>query len=232
MTKLVVAGCSFSDRFNDQNAPSEHPIESSYGDLLAERLSFDYLHLADAGSSNDCIWRKVTNGVMTGEITPDDIVLIQYTEIYRKEFYYHDEITGHKNDKIANIRDGSVVKFKFGSYNWYQDIPIADFLKLYEENFVCHEYDMHKFELQNYMFQAMLALHNINAHFLILNVYGPEPHNIFKTEHFAMSMYINRQVGRQLPQAYSPTDNNHLSADGHKYLSEQLYLYLEEKNAI
>ena len=78
MSKLVVAGCSFSDRTL---------VEKCYGDHLAELLNVDYLHLAGGCGSNDRSIRLIVTDVLLNKIKSGDHVIIQLTTPERKEVF-------------------------------------------------------------------------------------------------------------------------------------------------
>lgn len=78
MSKLVVTGCSFSDRTL---------VEKCYGDHLSKLLDIDYLHLAGGCGSNDRSMRLIVTNVLLNKINADDHVIIQLTTAERKEVF-------------------------------------------------------------------------------------------------------------------------------------------------
>ena len=78
MPKLVVAGCSFSDRTL---------VEECYGDHLSKLLNIDYLHLAGGCGSNDRSMRLIVTNVLLNKINENDHVIIQLTSPERKEVF-------------------------------------------------------------------------------------------------------------------------------------------------
>lgn len=74
--KLFSAGCSIADRTHTTHC---------YGDYLAERMDYDYVHLAGGGGSNYRSIRQIVQAVASGEATPDDMIVIQFTDPTRKE---------------------------------------------------------------------------------------------------------------------------------------------------
>lgn len=73
---LVVSGCSFSDYTEVKNV---------WGNYTANNLDIDYLHLAGGIGGNSRSLRIITQKIIKGEITANDIVLIQVTEPIRTE---------------------------------------------------------------------------------------------------------------------------------------------------
>ena len=74
--KLFSAGCSIADRTQTSH---------SYGDYLAEMLDYDYVHLAGGGGSNYRSIRQIVQAVGSGEATSEDMIVIQFTDVTRKE---------------------------------------------------------------------------------------------------------------------------------------------------
>lgn len=74
--KLFCAGCSISDRTQTTH---------SYGDYLAEMMDYDYVHLAGGGGSNYRSIRQIVQAVGSGEATSDDMIVLQFTDVTRKE---------------------------------------------------------------------------------------------------------------------------------------------------
>ena len=74
--KLFSAGCSIADRTHTTH---------SYGDFLAQMLDYDYVHLAGGGGSNYRSIRQIVQAVGSGEATSEDMIVIQFTDVTRKE---------------------------------------------------------------------------------------------------------------------------------------------------
>jgi len=76
--KLVVAGCSFSDRTL---------VKECYGDHLSKLLNIDYLHLAGGCGSNDRSMRLIVTNVLLNKINANDHVIFQLTTPERREVF-------------------------------------------------------------------------------------------------------------------------------------------------
>jgi len=74
--KLVVSGCSFSDYTQVKNV---------WGQYTANNLDIDYLHLAGGIGGNSRSLRIITQKIIKGEITANDIVVVQVAEPMRTE---------------------------------------------------------------------------------------------------------------------------------------------------
>ena len=87
-SKICVAGCSFSDYTK---------VDKVYGEYLAEKLGYDYLHEGAGCGSNWRIWRQVYKNIRDHHLTSNDILIVQYTITERQEFYSRFDLE-HKVD--------------------------------------------------------------------------------------------------------------------------------------
>lgn len=225
MNKLIVAGCSFSDRFY---------VEKSYGDYLSEKLNMHYVHEARSCGSNSAIWRIITNKIINNEITPDDIVLIQYTEANRTEFcsYTNPKATPNVHEKYDN--DSYLIRYKVGSEDWHHDRKIGKFLNIYTNNMLHTPYELDKFKTNDYNFRCMLEKNKINVYFISVSLYSPEFHMISNRSmvdnYFSNRTFAEPDKYREHPYCFSDDDRFHLSADGHKAIADDLYKFLKDRN--
>jgi len=74
--RVFSAGCSIADRTQTTH---------SYGDYLAEKMNYDYVHLAGGGGSNYRSIRQIVHAVHNGELTDADMLIIQFTDVTRRE---------------------------------------------------------------------------------------------------------------------------------------------------
>ena len=74
--RVFSAGCSIADRTQTTHC---------YGDYLAEKMNRDYVHLAGGGGSNYRSIRRIVHAVHDGELTAEDVVIIQFTDVTRRE---------------------------------------------------------------------------------------------------------------------------------------------------
>ena len=74
--KLFSAGCSIADRTQTTHC---------YGDYLAEMLDRRYVHFCGGAGSNERSIRLITHAVLNKQMTPDDLLLIQFTDVSRRE---------------------------------------------------------------------------------------------------------------------------------------------------
>ena len=212
-SKLFVGGCSFSDRFGK--------INTCWGEELANMKNMDYCHDAVRTSgSNDRIWRVLTDKIMSGEIEPEDKVIVQYTLPSRREFvtWKNPQSDVYKDIFPGNEEDLYIVKFKDKSHEWHKDIDVKEFLKLYEVFFSMDEYEKRIFNHRQYQFQMLCEIHNINAFILSVNTYtfwdvmGFTTSQKFKNER---RIFKDNKFGYEEDERYSEDDPHHLSVKGH-----------------
>lgn len=170
--RLFVFGCSLSD----------YTITPTcYGQELAAMLDYEYHHHARGGSGLDRAALIFYNLVRAGEITPDDLVIIQPTERARAWLPYSgvladtderlDPVLGKITSPTEVVRsefgEFLMTNFKPNSYTWQTEHG-AELHSVYERNNISEEY--FNFKLAGTMF-AILSVaraHNIN-----LIVYWP-----------------------------------------------------------
>ena len=168
---IVIAGCSFSDWSQ---------VEYNYGEYLGQNLNLPIKSYSSGCGSNFRIWRKLTKAILNKEITNNDLLVIQYTNPDRKEFWsahasHHDfdyKPSGnpYKGSPMRDkYLDGDVIKFKMGASTW-QSVKIEKtFFELLENNFTSEEYDIEVFINNHVMFQSLLKEFKIPTIFLKTN---------------------------------------------------------------
>ena len=218
--KLLVAGCSFSDRFH---------VERCYGDMLSDRLGLEYLHEVRTCGSNTAIWRRITKHILDGNIDEHDIVLVQYTVIDRAEFatWKDPKDTPVVNEKFDD--NTWLVRYKIDCETWHHNQMTAEFLRLYSENFICQDYEDEKFMINNYNFQCMLAVNRINAFFLNLSCYKP-PDNVWSTiPYFSDRVMSDHAMLQHAPYCLSDDDPWHMSLRGHAKVADDTYDFIKDR---
>lgn len=220
MKKLFVAGCSFSD-----NLPSPR----NYGSKLANLLGYEYHHRARGIGSNHRMWRKLSHDIINGNLTSNDLLVVQYSNPERREFW--SAIPRSKQELHADVsdyydEDGSILKFKMDSHTWQNNQIERDFMKLYQENFLSEKFEREVFDTQNFMFQSMLAYHKIPTVFFksrYLNNY---------TVIDAFTKYVFHDpvefVNDESTYMDVVTDRYHLNDDGHTRLAELLFNHTKQ----
>jgi hypothetical protein len=228
MKKLCVAGCSFSDFTK---------VEEVYGEILAKKLNYDYIHEGAGCGSNWRIWRKITNHIMNGTITSDDLVIIQYAENSRNEFWSPFPNKFFKNT-IARLcvvdrshDNGTLIRYKFNADTWQANDEEKTFFKMYETNFVNPKFDDEKFRVHNYNFQHMLKNNNIKVIFITSERINRRPEYV--SEQFKLhEFYDALTTERKLKYNLTPDDVAHMNLDGHHYLADRLYKHITDLNLL
>jgi hypothetical protein len=226
--KLCVAGCSFSDYTQ---------VEKCYGKFLSEKLDFDYLHEGAGCGSNYRIWRRVAGHIIANRITPNDIVIIQYTNPERREFFSKNTPYPH-NFKVGELKiaeeyeDGSLIRYKYGSHVWQDYSNDKEFFKIYENDHINIEYDRELFNIYNMMFQSLCKEYNITTVF-IKGIYSRINELDFNiTEKFKPYIFHEGDFMDIQTNQLSPGDKGHMSLIGHENYSELLYEHLKKVNLI
>ena len=202
--KLWVFGCSASDRTE---------VDSCYGDYLSAELGIEYKHYAVGCGSNDRIFRILPTLVKNNKISSDDIVIVQYTEETRTEFY-----SGYNTD--LPLRDvynkGQILRYKANSHSWQPNKTEQKFFKLYEKYFLDVEFANEKFAAQNYALQNVFFANNINAWFL--NIHGYTPKSFESIEIFNDKIITIDKL--ECKQWFF--DDGHFDTQGHKKVAKKV----------
>lgn len=235
--KLILSGCSISDYTK---------VNLNYGEILANIINYDYVHLAAGCGSNERIWRVITERVIDKTINSDDIVLIQYTQIERREFFSRHVYTPlHSNEypKFTplreNYKDGQIIKYKLDSDKWQPFSEEQNFFKLYEDNFISSEYNMQTFLQKHYSFLCLLKYYKIRTFFLdINNVVGSfdiakdavsYEKYIRSFDDIDYDLFDHLSIGDLLAlkeNQLSDSDPFHFSEEGHKEVALRLKAHL------
>lgn len=223
--KLIVAGCSFSDYTK---------VDSPYGKLLAEKLGYEYIHEGAGCGSNQRIWRRLTSMVLDGIITSDDLVIVQYTERTRQEFYTsYPQDNAYKGpnckEAIRVVEDytdgGHIIRFKWGAHVWQYNSEEKQLFKLYEDGFLSIDYSNELFRVNHYNFQAMLARNNIKCIFVKTWRYR---YNIDAEILLEFEPYVFYDTTVNEEYNLEPGDVGHLSQEGHIDFSDRLYTHIKQ----
>lgn len=244
--KVIVGGCSISDSFAWD--PGNGAV---YGQILANRLGANYVHHAATAGSNNRIWRKVTQMVMNNEITDihrmppvnevitkNDIVIIQYTNLSRQEYF---SLNVPKASRIPydgsesyDRDDGNIIRFKLDSHN----IPNKNkyekkFFELKEKYFTSNKFDEERFEYNHYLFHNLMMSKGIKVVYLVspnrpLDNYSWDYRHLFNKngELHVTLLEDNDKHLRQLDDG--SIDYYHFNKKGHKYIATVLEDFIKK----
>jgi len=243
MKKLFVAGCSFSDYTG---------VDHVYGEFLATKLNYEYIHEGAGCGSNWRTWRTITNHVLSGNLTSDDLLIIQYTAMTRNEFWtvLNQPIESIRNSdyshaaqrKFIDFRSqnrnitwvplvdtgpdsGHIIRYKIGAEKWQNNKQECEFFEMYEKYFVNGHFCKEQFKIQHYMFQTMLIRNNIKTVFT--NSYRQGCGLFMCLPEFTPYMFTD-------PLPYSDCmqydlnsgDMGHLNLNGHEIYANWLYSHI------
>ena len=222
-TKLIVAGCSFSDFTK---------VDNPYGQLLSEKLGRDYIHEGAGCGSNYRIWRRLTSMILDGAITDNDLLVIQYTDKIRQEFYSrYPQNRAYKGPNckdairvLDDYSDGHIIRFKIGAHVWQYNQEEKDLFRMHEDGFLSSDFAKEQFTINNYNFQSMLVRHNIKCIFVKTWRYRYHLDTKILPE---FEPYVFYDLDTNHEHNLAPDDHGHLSQEGHEAFSEKLYTHIK-----
>lgn len=226
MDKIFVAGCSFSDWSQ---------VEHNYGEYLGKILNKPVNFYTAGCGSNYRMWRKLVPAVTSKEITENDLLIVQYTSVERKEFW-----TSFKSSKQADygtnghpikgspMREkygvGEVIKYKVHAHDWQSVSEEKTFFKLYEDNFLDISFELELFSTYHTMFRGLLHEYKIPTIFLQTTyAYDVVLSNLTSPyQHYLDVRHL------QIPDLCFEKDTcSHLTAEGHQKLADTLQEYIK-----
>lgn len=224
MHNLLVLGCSVSDYTW---------VDKVWGEFLAEHLNLNYIHQAAGCGSNWRMWRTAFNLVNTKQITSKDTIVIQYTEIFRREFWSPYQKTAqplsgsnNKSFLTETYDDGTITRYKldadtFGQYTSSE----RNFFKLYNR-FINEKFELEQFHMMHNMFQSFMKDNNFaNLYFLKVGGYGP-----LRENNDLIGYYKNNYI--PAPNAFNDHlegDKLHMNQQGHEKLASFVYNHIKNK---
>ena len=218
--KLVVAGCSVSDRGGG--------VDWCYGDKLAELLDAEYDHQGVIIGSNDRIFRVVTNKVIDKHIDSSTLVVIQYTNPERREFWTSNEPdAGIVHERPIALEepydDGWLIRYKWNAASWMKNPHNKKFFELYETQFNNWKYAYENFRAQHYAFMHMLDAHHIPHVFLNTWEYFDRRHLTYTPT----SLVINITADNFPQELQQKPGDFHFSNLGHIEIANRIYKELQ-----
>ena len=238
--KIVVAGCSVSDYTGEG-------VSKVYGEILAKSLNAEYVHEGAGVGSNYRMWRRVTNLVMDGTITSNDLIIMQYTQTSRQEFWHSKyEEREHMRRQGPNKQEmreaaygGDIIRFKPNIWQNMKgsifggdgvDVVQSKFFQLKEEHFTSPEFDDERFKYNHYLFHNAIANKNIKVVYIVgsdlMYGYGGVFSHLFNEND---EIHITGDFGQE---KYCLDDKSHFNQLGHEYLAEVIETQLKQKQLI
>ena len=218
--KLVVAGCSVSDRGGG--------VDWCYGDKLAELLDAEYDHQGVIIGSNDRIFRVVTYRVIERHIDSSTLVVIQYSNPLRREFWTCNEPdAGRPHRRPIPLEepydDGWLIRYKPNAARWQVNKHNKKFFELYETQFSNQRFVYENFRAQHYAFMHMLVAHHIPHVFLNAWEYFDRRQLTFTPT----SLVINITKDNFPEELQQKPGDFHFSNEGHIEIANRIYSALQ-----
>jgi|DEB19_MinimDraft_2_1074335.scaffolds.fasta_scaffold00172_3 hypothetical protein len=222
MKKLFVAGCSFSDFTK---------VEKVYGQFLSEKLNYEYVHEGAGCGSNWRIWRQITKHIMSGNLTSNDLLIVQYSGREREEFWsaleqpsysFRPNTVDHLTI-IDKYTDGNIIRYKANSHTWQNNKEERDLFELYEKYFVNIDFENERFTTQNYMFQTLLLSKHIPVIFVRSHRIPPLVDADIFTEYMP---YVFDEPYKLKQYNLEPNDYGHMNQAGHQVFADWLFEHI------
>jgi hypothetical protein len=144
---LYTFGDSFTWGRNLVDISEEHRVKHIWPTRLAEKLNVDYINLAVPAASN---WRTARK-LLNLKLSPNDIVIIGWSEFSRFEFGVNLSHTSPKNNTIADITeiDGNIKtrKFNYLLSDRTSDQKVKEFNKLAYNEFYNEQWFQEMFKI-------------------------------------------------------------------------------------
>lgn len=227
MKKLFVAGCSLSDYTR---------VDKVYGEVLAKKLGYDYVHEGAGCGSNHRIWRVITNHVMSGSLTSDDLLVVQYTGRERDEFWscFDQPEAVFRPHTVNNLciidrmpLSGSIIRYKASASQWQNIEEERVFFNMYEKYFLNVEFERERFRTGNFMFQHMLLRNNIKTIFVRSRRSPPLSDSDMLPEFIS---YLFTEPEENISMYDLATDDvGHMSQSGHEVFAQWLFEFINRE---
>ena len=228
--RLIVAGCSFSDYAN---------VNKNYSEFLAEKFEIEHVPGYTSGiGSNERIFRKIMSGIREKKITKSDLLIIQYTEVMRREFWsrftFPIQRGGNKEKGSYNREpydNGQIIKYKLDAYLHQERKEERLLFKSLADNFTCSEFEEERFENHHLGLLSVLEKENIRTVFVITGYLSDNISVNLYDSKYCSKIRVNPPLGPFNSVYYpeyclSENDCTHLSEYGHEKLAEHLYDYI------
>jgi hypothetical protein len=169
--KLVTIGCSFTE-----GQELEYQSVECYSTKLAEQLKIEFYNFGATGMSNDYIFRKTFELINSNTITNEDILIIQWTNYWRKELpvVYNEREWFHSIPNSTHAYEDKVL-MKWPTEYSVQNAYIGQNLDK-ESKFIESEnkkaIDLYNLKFLNENYQINTTKNYINSLYAYLEYYG------------------------------------------------------------
>tara|TARA_B100000902_G_scaffold32408_1_gene38794 strand:+ start:5662 stop:6333 length:672 start_codon:yes stop_codon:yes gene_type:complete len=219
MPKLCVSGCSFS------NYARNHKVTKTYGELVAQHYNREYIHNAVDAGSNDRIWRTTTNMILDGELTPQDVIIIQYTIKDRQEFWSPNTKINDNNLQELWKDDGSIFRYTAqAEHKVGKEKMLVDTINRFSN----WKFNEEVFRVRHNHFMAFLQVKGFeHAYFLKAGMYGP----YFEDKDMLIPYFKKKIINGSdlLDKEEYRSDAGHMNQEGHENAARRINRLLKKK---
>lgn len=210
MNNLLVAGCSVSDYTE---------VEQTYGEHLAKHLNLNYIHRAAGCGSNWRMWRVIFDAVNNNIITPEDLIIVQYTEITRTEFW--SDTSGNWTLEDPLDTGGVMIRWKMDAHEWTPNINSRQLFREYLKH-IDLNVEWNKFVQQHTMFQCFMKERGFkNLYFLVAPGYSFKDAKANRNV-IVEDFYKDNVISYNRMFRHANADGFHMNETGHDLLGKHL----------
>jgi hypothetical protein len=218
LKNLLVLGCSISDYTH---------VDRTWGEILAKQYNLNYIHEAAGCGSNWRMWRRAFDLIDNNIITKQDVIVVQYTELIRREFwspYQNESRPLHGSNGKSNMTeaydDGHITRYKIdaeqlGDYTKKEQAFFKSYTRMLNPKF-----ELESFRMMHNMFQGYMSDKGFaNLYFLKCADFGV----LYEYNKFH-KIYQNNYI--HAPDAFDnhlPNDQGHMNQQGHQLLADLVY---------
>lgn len=217
MARIAIGGCSVTNGCG---------VTATYAKLLEDQYGHEILHCHTGVGSNYAMVRKVTTLIREGRLKSGDYVIMQFTDLMRKEFYWRR--LGENVPDRDRYGDARVTKFKMDSYTFTQDKEESKLHKLLQDYCIDDKFDKENFLNLIYTFESLLIQKEINLLVLESGYYtgwiGEDMIPFNNTPLF--QKYNIDEYFKKYPLDPVYGDFFHISKEGHVVLAKAISAYI------
>lgn len=240
---MLIAGCSHTAGSEiDGNLDSVYNRQQSYGNLLAEKLSYKPINIAIGGNTNGAIVRNILDWFNNHDITDKELfVLVGWTESTRIDapFQYptwHKDNGGKHADWISPASDNFLhINVAYNNYNQREKEIQND----YKTMLVKHT-EFFEVYCANLVLQLQFFFKHLNIKYLMVNtmhMFSPENKkylqcylNLIDYNSYIDALNNDRSFFNKYKHSFpNKFKYSHLGPEPHKLYAEEIYKFVNLK---
>ena len=210
---LAVGGCSYSSAF-------EILEKDTWPTLLSNTLETNLINESRIQGSNWRIWRTLTNHILNENLTPSDKIIIQYTEVHRKEIWSPIPVKPSEAEIQESYDGGKLLKWKFGAASYSEGVEKV--LSSLLIKFSNDSYDTEVFKVQHNLFCSFLENKKFKNVYFLTSIYN----QLLNNSKIHNSNYKVIDI-TNLSQHHLPGDKWHLSTTGHRQVADRILNFIQ-----